>query len=158
VVSRNARTKLNSSFRAILGRTSLCSIATVDSRGVPHINTAFFAYEGSYIYFLSDIRTKHCKNLVVRPNVAITVFDSHQSWTSEKAGIQLFGKAGRCRGRLALRAQNTYARRFPAYAMYVRSREYVPDLNFHFFAVRIDRFTILDEKRFGEEKYVSGAP
>ncbi len=143
--------------RATLNRTALCSMATINNDGTPHINTAFFCGDGGEIFFLSDKRSMHCRNIEKRPRIAIAVFDSHQNWDADKAGMQIYGEAYECDDTSSISAQKLYAKRFPKYASYVKSQKGKSDPHYKFFVVHIHRFTILDEKRFGEETYISSS-
>src|ERR1700722_19094081 len=85
--------KLSKSVLNIIKETHLCSMATINPDGTSHINTAFFCFnEDLDVYFVSDWRTKHCRNLTQKPKVALTIFDSHQKWGDSLRGIQLFGE------------------------------------------------------------------
>lgn len=153
--ARHKKGEVLKSRRYILDQTALFSLATVNDDGTPHINTAFFCSQGDELFFLSDIRSTHCQNALKRPQVAVSVFDSRQNWNADKAGIQIFGTAGVCRDKSAALAQKRYAERFPKYAAYVKSQKGRIDENSQFFSIRIARYKILDEKRFGEENFVS---
>jgi len=52
--------RLRKSIIRILRDSELCSIATLDPRNRPHINTAYFCYRGLddlEVFFLSDIKS-----------------------------------------------------------------------------------------------------
>src|SRR5438309_6451637 len=94
----------------ILKANRLCSIATVASGNRAHINTAFFAYSPSLgLSFLSDPDSLHSRHLSARPSVAMTVFDSRQSWDDPGRGLQLFRPGCKTRGVHAARPERTYA-------------------------------------------------
>ena len=153
--TRKNKAEVLKSRRHILDQTELCSLATVNDDGTPHINTAFFCSQGDELFFLSDIRSKHCQNILKRPQVAISIFDSRQNWNTDKVGIQIFGEASVCHDKSAVLAQKKYAKRFPKYATYVKSQKVQIDENFQFISIRILLYKILDEKRFGEENLVT---
>ncbi|WP_289460537.1 pyridoxamine 5'-phosphate oxidase family protein, partial [Klebsiella pneumoniae] len=46
-------------------------------------------------YFVSDPKTRHCRNISVNPKVSITVSDSRQKSTDVKIGFQGWGVANR---------------------------------------------------------------
>src|SRR5438876_11723295 len=100
----------------ILKANRLCSIATVASGNRAHINTAFFAYSPSLeLYFLSDPDSLHSRNLSARPSMAMTIFDSRQSWDDPGRGIQLFGTGRKTRGIEAARAERTFDEGVPSF-------------------------------------------
>jgi|SRR6185437_2100975 len=148
------RTAIRKSFDKILERTALCSIATVNKDGSPHLNTAFFARKNDSLYFLSDISSRHSKNIKRNPKVAAGVFDSRQEWNSDKIGLQLFGRCTVCVGREDDLARKVYAKKFEDYAAYIKKEGINTDPSFRFFVFRIERFIVLDEKAFGEENFL----
>ena len=146
--------KIEESRHAILACTQLLSLATVNDDGTPHINTAFFAYRDHDLFFLSDVRSQHCRNLQKRPPVSVAIFDSRQKWNDDKVGIQIFGRAEACDVKASEVAQKEYASRYRAYRSYLRSLKGPPDPSFKFFVIHSEEFVLLDERRFGEEVYV----
>src|SRR5207302_7890675 len=58
-----------------------------------------------------------------RPSMAMTIFDSRQSWDDPGRGIQLFGTGGKTRGVQAARAERTYAARSEEHTSELQSRE-----------------------------------
>jgi len=149
--------KLSKSVLAIIKETFLCSMATVDPNGGSHINTAFFCFDENLdLYFVSDWRTKHCKNFSKRPTVAMTIFNSHQKWGQSLRGIQLFGECFATDAEEARKAEGIYGARFPGYAKYRKSmsekeRQQSPH---HFFAFRTKSVKVFDEDNLGEENFV----
>jgi uncharacterized protein YhbP (UPF0306 family) len=151
---REKQHKIERAQHAILARNQLLSLATTNNDGTPHINTAFFAYRDRDLFFLSNIRARHCKNIRKRSWVAVTIFDSHQKWNDDKAGVQIFGHAERCDVALNEIARKEYASRYRAYGSYIKSLKGPPDPSFRFFVIHTDKYVLLDEKSFGEEVYV----
>jgi uncharacterized protein YhbP (UPF0306 family) len=151
VIKRDA---IQRSFAKVLKRTALLSMATVNKDGSPHANTAFFVHTRNKLYFLSDVRSTHCKNIVRRSKVAAAIFDSHQKWDCDKSGIQLFGHGAICSRRQESFARKLYAARFPTYAAYVKDPGGESDPNFRFFCIGIEKVVLLDEGALGEEHFV----
>ena len=154
---QHSKHEMLKSRQQILNKTALLSLATVSDDGSAHINTAFFCNQDEELFFLSDVRSVHCQNLLRRPHVAATVFDSRQSWSADKAGIQISGTASICRDASAALARKRYAKRFPQFASYLKSQRGHLDKHLQFFAIHIVRYKVLDEKKFGEEIYVSAS-
>jgi uncharacterized protein YhbP (UPF0306 family) len=151
VVKRDAVLR---SFKKVLERTQLLSMATVNKDGGAHSNTAFFVHHKSSLFFLSDVRSTHCKNITRNSKSAVAVFDSRQKWNSDKLGIQLFGRSEICADKEESLARKLYAARYPAYASYLKQSGGIPDPNFRFFGFRIEHFVLLDEEAFGEENFL----
>src|SRR5262249_4055969 len=114
--------KLKVAVHSILKKTTLWSMATISSKNECHINTAYFSYDGDFIfYFVSDLRAQHCKNLKYSPCAAVTVFDSRQPWDSFHKGLQLFGKSWRASEIESNNASRVHCVRFPDYQKYIES-------------------------------------
>src|SRR5207244_6445142 len=108
----------------IMRDSDLCSMPTLNPRNRPHINTAYFCYrvlDDLEIFFLSDIKSSHCRNLSRNPSMAMTIFRTNQPWDAPGRGIQLFGTCSQTEGKLALKAEQVYAKRFPPYAKWMSS-------------------------------------
>lgn len=133
-------------------------MATVGPHGESHINTAYFCFSGTLdIYFLSDLETKHCQNILSRPTMAMTVFDTNQPWGSSLQGLQLFGQCYLAKNEEVEQASKLYEARFPAYVEYLTSLSPKERQNFasRFYAFRPTSAKILDEAEFGEEIFIT---
>jgi len=145
------------SVRRILKEAELWSMATFGPRRTPHVNTAYYSLgDGFDFYFVSDVTTRHIRNLVLSPRVAVAIYNSHQAWDSYHRGMQCFGRCWRANSSESLLAEQAYSARFPAYAKYqktltVSDRESSP-YRFHLF--RPFTLKLLDEAKFGEEVFV----
>lgn len=65
--------------RGILATSSFVTLATADAVGVPWACPVWFATEDyRQLYWVSALDTRHSRNLAVRPELAMTVFDSTQ--------------------------------------------------------------------------------
>lgn len=134
---------------SLLDASTLCAIATVSSRGVAHVNTAYFAWSPELdLVWLSDRDAIHSRNLRERPTAAIAVFDSNQSWGDADRGIQLFGSAGEIAERLADDAEAIYTARFRAF-----DRASVGE--YRFFRFRPRSLKVFDEQRLGPGVFVT---
>src|SRR2546425_8327433 len=99
-------------------------MATLDPRNRPHINTAYFCYRGLddlEIFFLSDTKSRHCRNLSRNPSMAMTIFRTNQPWDAPGRGLQLFGTCSQTEGQLAREAERANAKRFPSYVRWMSS-------------------------------------
>jgi len=146
----------------ILDESPLSALATIGPRGRAHINTAYFAYSPDFeFFFLSDPRSAHARNLRREPSAALAVFRSPQTWGGEDRGVQLFGTGSETRGRTALKAERTYADRFPAYRRWAEGSGITPAQaaqfrTYRFYRFLPRRFKILDEAEFRGTLFVEG--
>ncbi|MBI2617739.1 pyridoxamine 5'-phosphate oxidase family protein [Candidatus Gottesmanbacteria bacterium] len=70
----------------------LLNLATVSKK--PYICTVFYAEDASGdLYFISEPKSKHCKNISGNTSVAVAIFDSHQRVADKKKGVQIEGNA-----------------------------------------------------------------
>lgn len=158
--SRVTNGRLQRSIFRILQETTLCSIATVSGLNKAHINTAYFAYSKDLeLYFLSDPGAVHCKNVSINPSMAMTIFNSLQTWGKPDRGLQLFGTCRDAKGVAAAKAERAYARRFPQYAR--RTAHTHSDKSegsrlrsYHFYRFVPNTIKVFDEPEFGSGVFV----
>lgn len=154
-------TRLLASVTRILTANSLCSMATRSEAGLVDINTGFFSVAADLtLYFLSNPRAGHCRNLLQIPQMAVTVFDSHQRWGDSHAGLQFFGLGAIVLPAQLEQARACYAARFAGYFdLVIRAAEALAAptgaavLQLYSFAPT--RVKILDELEFGDEVYIT---
>jgi uncharacterized protein YhbP (UPF0306 family) len=148
--------RVRRSLFGILRENRLCSIATLTIRNRPHINIAYFCYSDELaLYFLSHPGSLHCRNLSTNPYMAITVFASSQQWTGPGRGLQLFGTCREVTGLQARRAEELYAKRFPAHAeMRARLKSTDTASEYRFYRFVAKDLKILDEGELGDEVFV----
>ena len=131
--------------RELLEASTLCAIATVSPRGGAHVNTAYFAWSPDLrLFWLSEPRAQHSRNLRANSSVAIAVYDSSHSWGKPDHGIQLFGSAREA----APAAEQVYAARFPEY----RGSE-LPA--YHLYELVPRRLKLFDERELGAATFVT---
>lgn len=131
-------------------------MATVDAGGCPHINAAYFSYTDTLdLYFLSHPASRHCRNLVASPSMAMTIFSSAQNWTEPDQGLQLFGTCEQTYGPSAAEAERSYSARFEGYARWHAAlKDGDPACQYNFYRFRVTAMKILDERAFGEAAFV----
>jgi uncharacterized protein YhbP (UPF0306 family) len=146
---RFAAARIAATARQLLTASTLCTIATVTSRGRAHINTAYFAWSRDFdIVWLSEPRASHSRNLRANTSAAIAVYDSSQTWGKPDRGIQLFGSAREARGADAEAARTLYAKRFPEFAD--------SDLSaYRFYLFRPHRLKLFDERALGTGTFIT---
>jgi hypothetical protein len=68
------------SARAIIDGGVFMTLATADADGVPWSSPVWFAPDGySELLWVSDPNARHSRNIAVRPQIAIVIFDSRQT-------------------------------------------------------------------------------
>lgn len=139
----------------ILNETPLCSMATRDARGRPHINTAYFAADTDLsLVFLSDDRALHARNTARNPAMAVAVFRTAQRWGGSDRGLQLFGRCTSVAPGEAKTAERVYAARFPLFDRWIagttpRERRLAAELRrYQFYRFRPRRIKLFDEAEF----------
>jgi uncharacterized protein YhbP (UPF0306 family) len=144
-----ARARIRAAAQKLLDASTLCAIATVTGAGRAHINTAYFAWSPAFdIFWMSEPRATHSRNLRANKSVAIAVYDATQTWGKPDRGIQLFGSAREIRGENARQAQTLYTKRFPDFAD--------SDLSaYHFYFFRPRRLKLFDERALGAGMFVT---
>lgn len=147
VVVKEAR----ESVENILKENKLLSMATA-SENKPHINTAFYAAEGLKLYIFTPPETVHGQNLEENLGIAVDIHDSHQEWSDEKKGLQIFGTAEKKNTEKALR---TYSEKFPAMRELATELEELQQYDSELYMIRPEKIKIFDEPRFGKETWIN---
>jgi nitroimidazol reductase NimA-like FMN-containing flavoprotein (pyridoxamine 5'-phosphate oxidase superfamily) len=63
--------------RAILDANSYMTLGTADDTGLPWVSPVWYAMAGyGELLWVSDLGARHSRNLAVRPEIAVVVFDS----------------------------------------------------------------------------------
>jgi len=142
---------------AILTDNSLCTLATANEDGSPHVNTAYYAHDGQlHLYILTPPSTVHAKNLESRPAVALSVFRSDQGWGSPHRGLQLFGAAAPVGEDEHRRVFDCYSTKHPALLDLAPDAErMLEELESRFYDVQIKSLKIVDEAANGSESLIS---
>ena len=66
--------------RAIIDEGVFMTLATADADGLPWASPVWYAPDGySELLWVSDPRARHSRNIAVRPEIAIVIFDSRQT-------------------------------------------------------------------------------
>ena len=147
---------VRASLFRMLRNNVLCSMATVTPEHRAHVNTAYFSYSDELeLYFLSHPASRHCQNLEVNPSMAMTVFSSSQRWGGPDRGLQLFGTCKRASGATAIKAADSYTRRFAAFADWQESlSENDPGKSYAFYRFVVARVNVFDEQAWGKPVFV----
>ena len=103
---------LRDRIAAFLAEHTTLTLATVDAEGVPAAAAVFYAHDtGFNLYFLSEERTEHGRNLLADPRVAGTIHADGQDWRGIR-GLQVRGQARPVAGTEFARAAAVYGRKF----------------------------------------------
>ena len=66
--------------RAIIDEGVFMTLATADADGLPWASPVWYAADGySELLWVSDPNARHSRNIAVRPEIAIVIFDSRQT-------------------------------------------------------------------------------
>src|SRR2546422_8958446 len=142
--------RVRQSILRLLEENALCSISTVTPRNRAYINTAYFAYsENVELFLYSYPDSQHSKNLERNTSMAITIFRSAQAWGNPDRGMQLFGSCKEAHGKLAVRAERTYASRFPAFKKWKDDLEREEGFGLQAYRFMPASVKLLDEPKFG---------
>lgn len=99
-------------IRAFLAEHSTLTLATVDADGMPAAAAVFYAIDDRLnLYFLSEERTQHGRNLLANPQLAGAIQADGQDWRSIR-GLQLRGAARVVSPGEFAHAAMVYGRRF----------------------------------------------
>ena len=80
---------------------------------IPWAATVFYASDGFRLYFFSAPDSRHCQNLAVNPQVAVTIQEDYHDWRKIK-GIQLEGKVAAVNALIEKgKAMAAYVRKYP---------------------------------------------
>jgi len=123
VTDVDGREDTQQAIRSLLETQSTLTLATCD-QGRPWAATVFFANDQQLrLYFVSDHRTRHGREMAVNNQVAGTVNPDCSNW-AEVRGVQLEGRVEILEGLERLSALKTYLGKFPdVRAMFDRPRD-----------------------------------
>jgi len=147
--------KYAQSINKILDANSLCTLATVDSKGNPHANTAYFAVD-SYlnIYLLTQPSTQHGKNIERNHQVAITIFESNQPWGKPHRGLQLGGICKKVGQKEQGAVFHIYSTKHPELLNLVKtSSDMAKELESRFYGIKVTWLKLIDEAKYGMETH-----
>ena len=103
---------LRSRIARFLETHTTLTLATVGNDGVPAAAAVFYAHDADLnLYFLSEARTRHGRNLTVTPQVAGTIQADGQDWRSIR-GLQVRGIASLVPATGLAHAATIYRRKF----------------------------------------------
>jgi len=102
-----------SSAARMLAATSTLTLSTASSEGVPWAATVFFAADTDMnLFFVSDHRTRHARDVAARPHAAAAINPDCDNWHAVQ-GLQLEGVVSVVSGLERGKALALYLRKFP---------------------------------------------
>lgn len=97
--------------RAIIDTSLYLVLATADGTGRPWSSPVYFAHhEYAEFFWVSAPQAAHSRNIVIRPQVAIVIFDSHAPIGAGQ-GVYISAVAGQVGGDDLAQAMETFSRR-----------------------------------------------
>jgi nitroimidazol reductase NimA-like FMN-containing flavoprotein (pyridoxamine 5'-phosphate oxidase superfamily) len=75
----NQGAEVRTRFERIIEANQYMTLATADADGLPWASPVWYAASGDEFVWASDPTARHSRNLAVRPQLAIAIFDSHQA-------------------------------------------------------------------------------
>ena len=103
---------LRDRIAAFLAAHTTLTLATVGAEGAPAAAAVFYAHDsGLALYFLSEERTEHGRNLLTDARIAGTIHADGQDWRGIR-GVQVRGQARRAVGAELAHAVVVYGRKF----------------------------------------------
>lgn len=154
----SSRRVLRSLLRS-LGRVPLCALATVDPTGRAHGSHVYFAFSTDLrLYFLSDPRSRHARHLVRNGSMAVSVYDSSQSWGGPDCGVALYGTAREVPTVDQPVAERLYGNRFPGFRRWQKSlRRGAAASGWRFYRFTPRSVKVFDERSLGSGVFVTAA-
>ncbi len=99
--------------RRFADEISTLTLATATGDGVPWAATVFFVADKSFnLYFVSDHRTQHGRDMAANPRVAAAINPDCDNW-NDVSGLQVRGRVAVVEGAERARALLLYFRKFP---------------------------------------------
>jgi len=96
-----------------MAEISTLTLATVSESGQPWAATVFFVGDKDCnLYFVSDHRTQHGRDMATNADVAATINPDADNWNDVR-GLQVRGRVGIVEGAERARALLLYFRKFP---------------------------------------------
>lgn len=140
----------------ILEANTLCAMSTVTPEALAHINTVYFSYSDELeLYFLSHIRSTHCRNLATNSSMAAAIYTPNQQWLGPDRGLQLFGTGIPAEETEGHKAEESFAKRFPAYKSWKNTHADQFNSEYRFYRFVVLRLKVLDEANLREALFVS---
>ncbi len=153
----HASDALESSVIEILEENKLCSMATIKDGDQSYINTAFFCFNNHLDFFiLTDPKSQHSQNLEQNKSVALTIYDSRQSWDEDMKGLQFTGECELAKGMKLIEGTALYLKRFAGLKELIsHPDDFVKGaIKTRIYIVRTNWLQLFDTERFGDDTFI----
>ena len=133
--------------------TYYCSLATSESSAA-WVSPVAFAYDSDFnLYFVSSMASRHMRNIMRNPRVAVAIYTTAQKVSGSKVGVQLEGRAEAVKGPMnMLRAYKIYFGRLikweGATLDYFKKR----NAEWRFFKISTTKLFYFNNGLYGEER------
>lgn len=143
---------------AFLDAFSTMTLATQGPAG-PWAAPLFYAHDKALnIYFLSSEKSRHIKDLLSEPNVAVTVNGLHDRWT-DICGLQMAGTAGLIADDRRGEVADLYLQKFPEIRRILSTQSSDAERKIakgftqsNFYCIRLSTIRLIDNKKsFGHK-------
>ena len=94
----------------ILAANSYMTLSTADADGRPWVSPVWFAFDADALFWVSYTHRRHSRNIAVRPQVAVVVYDSTVT-PGDAAAVYMEATAALLEGDDRLPALEVYSRR-----------------------------------------------
>lgn len=156
ILDLNENSKLLSSIDLVLKNNDLLTLATVDEKGDPHVNTCYFASDDKLnLYVLTPPLARHSQYAALHPECAVNIVDSRHKLGDPITGLQLSGLLSQTNPASALIAFDSYTKKHPKFLEYASDLSVVMErFESRFFKFVIEGGQLIDEPNFGAENYI----
>ncbi|AMN47690.1 hypothetical protein ACG33_11380 [Steroidobacter denitrificans] len=122
-------------------------VATAGEEGVAAA-AVFYVNHGLNFYFVSAPHTRHCRNMLADPRVAITIHEDYIDWSSIK-GVQMNAIGRELAGSESEAAQHLYVAKFPeVFTSSAASSEIGPSLlKARWYELAVNKLRFIDNAR-----------
>ena len=100
--------------RAIVAANRYMTLATADADGRPWASPVWFAPDGDDLLWISRPDARHSRNLAVRPELSIVIFDTHVA-PADAAALYLSATAAEADDGIEVYSAHSVAQGLPAY-------------------------------------------
>ena len=124
----------------ILQNNIYMTLATASKTGRPWASPVYYCIDRNYnFYYISQLNSRHCRNIFNKPTVAFAIFDSHQKEGTGN-GIQGIGKARLLHDREIFKALKWYKTSF----VELKPESFTGKAPYRLFKIKPAHFYILD--------------
>jgi nitroimidazol reductase NimA-like FMN-containing flavoprotein (pyridoxamine 5'-phosphate oxidase superfamily) len=139
--------ELEAEAKGILDANQYMTLGTADEDGRPWASPVWYAAEGyAAFYWVSSPEARHSRNVAVRPEVGIVIFDSRAP-VGTGQGVYVSAIAEELAGTELDRGIGVYSRRSQAHGAGGWTREDVtPPARHHLYRATASEHSVLDDK------------